>query len=38
MMGMDTESGLSASDTANAYLAALNGDMSGQTLDAPDYV
>lgn len=38
MMGMDTESGLSASDTASAYIAAVTGDMTGQTLDAPDFV
>ncbi|WP_029063282.1 short chain dehydrogenase [Labrenzia sp. DG1229] len=36
-MGMDPSSGLSAADTANAYLAALEGDMNGKTLDAPDY-
>lgn len=38
MMGMDTTSGLSAADTANAYVAAVTGDMSGKTLDAPDFV
>ncbi|WDE00304.1 short chain dehydrogenase [Thalassomonas actiniarum] len=38
MMGMDTEGGLSADDTAKAYLAAVTGAMHGQTLDAPDYV
>lgn len=38
MMGMDTASGLSAVDTAKAYVAAVTGDMSGKTLDAPDYV
>ena len=38
MMGMDTASGLSAADTAKAYVAAVTGDMSGKTLDAPDYV
>ncbi|MEY8214284.1 MAG: short chain dehydrogenase [Colwellia sp.] len=37
MMGMDTESGLSANDTAKAYVAAVTGNMHGQTLDAPDY-
>jgi len=38
MMGMDTVGGLSAKETANAYLASVTGTMSGQTLDAPDYV
>ncbi len=38
MMGMDTESGLSANDTAKAYIAAITGNMHGQTLDAPDYL
>ncbi len=38
MMGMDTESGLSANDTAKAYIAAVTGNMHGQTLDAPDYL
>ncbi|MEM9634658.1 MAG: short chain dehydrogenase [Pseudomonadota bacterium] len=38
MMGMDPSSGLSAADTAKAYVAAIEGEMSGQTLDAPDYV
>lgn len=38
MMGMDTEIGLSASDTAKAYVAAVTGKMHGQTLDAPDYL
>lgn len=38
MMGMDTESGLSANDTAKAYMAAVTGTMHGQTLDAPDYL
>ncbi|ACJ30952.1 Short-chain dehydrogenase/reductase SDR [Shewanella piezotolerans WP3] len=38
MMGMDTTSGLSAADTANAYVAAVTGDMSGKTLDAPGFV
>lgn len=37
MMGMDTEGGLSASDTAKAYVAAVTGNMTGQTLDAPDF-
>lgn len=38
MMGMDTEDGLSADDTAKAYIAAVTGSMHGMTLDAPDYV
>lgn len=38
MMGMDTDSGLSANDTAKAYIAAVTGNMHGQTLDAPDYL
>ncbi|AZQ85170.1 short chain dehydrogenase [Colwellia sp. Arc7-635] len=38
MMGMDTEIGLSASDTAKAYVAAVTGKMHGQILDAPDYL
>jgi hypothetical protein len=33
-----TESGLSANDTAKAYMAAVTGTMHGQTLDAPDYL
>jgi len=37
MMGMDTEGGLSAADTAKAYVAAVSGEMHGKTLDAPDY-
>lgn len=38
MMGMDTEAGLSADDTAKAYFAAVTGTMHGMTLDAPDYL
>ncbi|WP_286267137.1 short chain dehydrogenase [Thalassotalea atypica] len=38
MMGMDTEGGLSADDTAKAYVAAVTGSMTGETLDAPEYV
>ncbi|WP_281556370.1 short chain dehydrogenase [Thalassomonas sp. RHCl1] len=38
MMGMDTDGGLSAQDTAKAYVAAITGSMHGKTLDAPDYV
>lgn len=32
MMGMDTEGGLSADDTAKAYVAAVTGSMHGATL------
>lgn len=38
MMGMDTEGGLSARDTAKAYIAAVTGKMSGQALLATDFV
>ena len=38
MMGMDPSPGLSAADTAKAYVAAVEGDMNGETLDAPDFV
>jgi len=37
MMGMDTEGGLSAADTAKAYVSAVTGEMNGETLDAPDF-
>lgn len=37
-LGMDTGGGLSADDTAKAYVAAVSGSMHGATLDAPDYV
>ncbi|WP_120501586.1 short chain dehydrogenase [Roseovarius sp. EL26] len=37
-MSMDPSSGLSAADTAKAYVAAVEGNMNGETLDAPDYV
>ncbi len=37
MMGMDTAAGLSAENTANAYLAALTGTMHGETLDVSNY-
>ncbi len=37
MMGMDTDGGLSASDTAKSYLASFNGSMHGATLDARTY-
>lgn len=36
-MGMDSSTGLSAADTAKAYVAAIEGTMNGETLDAPDY-
>lgn len=36
-MGIDPSSGLSASDTAKAYVAAVEGNMNGETLDAPYY-
>jgi len=38
MLGMDTTGGLSAADTAKAYIAALTGSMHGVTLDTPNYV
>ncbi len=38
MMGMDPTPGISAEDTAIAYEAAVTGDMSGLTLDVPDYL
>ena len=38
MMGMDNEGGLSADDTAKAYVAAVTGSMHGITLDSPAYV
>ena len=37
MMGMETDGGLSADDTAKAYIAAVNGSMHGETLNALDY-
>lgn len=37
MMGMDSAQGLSAADTAKAYLAALQTDRSGQVLDVMDF-
>jgi len=37
-LGMDPNGGLSADDTAKAYVAAVTGSMHGTTLDAPDYV
>ncbi len=38
MMGMDPTPGISAADTAKAYVAAVKGDQNGETLDATDYV
>ena len=38
MMGMDASSGVSASDTAKAYQAALLGSLHGTTLDVRDYI
>ncbi|ELR65941.1 short chain dehydrogenase [Photobacterium marinum] len=38
MMGLDTESGVSAADTAIAYEVAVNGEMHGETLDITDYI
>jgi len=36
MMGMDSQYGISAADTARAYVTALNGDSHGSTLDVAD--
>jgi len=36
MMGMDSASGMSASDTAKAYQAALEGTATGQVIDVRD--
>ena len=38
MMGMDSTHGLSAADTAKAYLASIQTKESGTTLDVRDYV
>lgn len=38
IMGMDTTSGISAADTAKAYVAAVTGTMHGETLDVSDYI
>lgn len=38
MMGMDSAYGVSAKDTAKAYVAAVTGSDHGNTLDVPDYV
>ena len=37
MMGMDSAQGLSAADTAKAYVAAIQTDRSGQVLDVKNY-
>ena len=36
-MGMDTADTMSAAETARAYQASVEGDMTGQTLDVRDY-
>jgi len=38
LMGMDPTPGISAADTAKAYQAAVEGTMSGATLDTPDFL
>lgn len=38
LMSMDQPSAISASDTAKAYVAAVEGTMTGQVLNAADYV
>lgn len=38
MIGMDSTSGMSASDTAKAYQATLEASMSGEVIDVRDYV
>jgi NAD(P)-dependent dehydrogenase (short-subunit alcohol dehydrogenase family) len=37
-MGMDATSGLSAQDTAQAYVESVEGQRSGQVLDVRDFV
>ena len=37
MMGMDSAQGLSAADTAKAYVAAIQTSQSGQVLDVTDF-
>lgn len=37
MMGMDTQGGLSAADTAKAYVSEVTGEMNGKILDAPEF-
>ena len=38
MMGMDPTPGVSAVDTAKAYLAAIEGDGNGAILDVTDFL
>lgn len=38
IMGMDSSTGISASDTAKAYQAAITGSLHGATLDVRDYI
>ena len=38
MMGMDSTHGISAADTAKAYLSAIRGSNNGDTLDIRDFV
>jgi len=38
MMGMDSTQGVSAADTAKAYLAAVESEYHGRVLDVPDFV
>lgn len=38
LLGMDPTPGVSAVDTANAYVAAVEGDMNGQTLDVTEFL
>ena len=37
MMGMDNSDGMSAADTSKAYLAALEGSMSGEVIDVRNF-
>lgn len=37
LFGMPTDGGLSAADTARAYLAVIHGDMHGQILNTPKF-
>ncbi len=37
MMGMDSSDGMSATDTAKAYQAALEGSMTGEVIDVRNY-
>ncbi len=38
LMGMDPTSGISAAETAKAYLAAISGTANGETLDVADHL